>query len=80
MHILPPGFMKIRHYGLLGNRNKNAKLKVCKQLTHTPIILKEKASTLDLIRKILGKDISKCPVCGCDRLHHYMGLSPPAIA
>lgn len=80
MHVLPPGFMKIRHYGLLGNRNKNAKLKVCKQLTHTPIILKEKTSTLDLIRKILGKDISKCPVCGYDRFHHYMGLSPPAIA
>ena len=23
MHILPPRFMKIRHYGLLGNRNKS---------------------------------------------------------
>lgn len=80
MHILPPGFMKIRHYGLLGNRNKNAKLKLCKQLTHTPIVSKEKASTLDLILKIMGKDIAKCPACGCDRLHHYMGLPPPAIA
>lgn len=80
MHILPPGFMKIRHYGLLGNRNKNAKLKLCKQLTQTPIVPKEKASTLDLILKIMGKDIAKCPACGCDRLHHYMGLSPPTIA
>lgn len=79
MHILPPGFMKIRHYGLLGNRNKNAKLKLCKQLTHTPIVSKEKDSTLDLILKIMGKDIAKCPACGCDRLHHYMGLSPPTI-
>ncbi len=22
LHILPPRFMKIRHFGLLGNRNK----------------------------------------------------------
>lgn len=26
MHILPPHFMKIRYYGLLGNRNKKKKL------------------------------------------------------
>jgi hypothetical protein len=39
MHILPPGFMKIRNYGLLSNRNRNAKLKVCKRLTNTPIFL-----------------------------------------
>ena len=80
MHILPPGFMKLRYYGLLGNRNKNAKLKLCKQLTHTLIVSKVKASTLDLILKIIGKDIIKCPACGCDKLYQTMGLSPPAIA
>ena len=26
MHILPPNFMKIRYYGILGNRNKKKKL------------------------------------------------------
>ena len=26
LHILPPKFMKIRHYGLLGNRNKKNKV------------------------------------------------------
>ena len=33
MHILPPYFMKIRHYGLLENRNKKTKLAECKKLT-----------------------------------------------
>ena len=28
MHILPKGFVKIRHYGLLANRNKKTKLKL----------------------------------------------------
>ena len=67
IHILPNGFMKIRHYGLFGNRNKTTKLKLCKQLTHTPLLIKEKASTLELIQKLIGKDLSKCPNCGSER-------------
>jgi predicted Zn-ribbon and HTH transcriptional regulator len=80
IHILPSGFMKIRHYGLLGNRNKTIKLKLCKQLTNTPILLKEKISTLQLIQKITGRDISKCPRCGSDKLSRrtFFSKSPPA--
>lgn len=79
IHILPNGFMKIRHYGFLGNRNKNTKLKICKQLTNTSTLLKEKASTLDLIQKITGRDLSKCPYCGSDKLSKctIWGKSPP---
>ena len=79
IHILPSGFMKIRHYGLLGNRNKNTKLAVCKTLTATPILPLQKASTLQLIQKITGKDISKCPRCGSSKLSRHMGLgkAPP---
>ena len=79
IHILPDRFMKIRHYGLLGNRNKTRKLMVCKQLTNTPVIPFVKASTLQLIQKLIGKDVSKCPHCGSDKLSRYMGLgnSPP---
>lgn len=79
IHILPNGFMKIRHYGLLGNRNKTTKLKLCKQLTHTPLLTKEKASTLQLIQKITGVDLSKCPICGSDKPKHFtcLGKSPP---
>ena len=86
VHILPPGFMKIRHYGLLGNRNKSKKLTVCKRLTHTVIRKKKKASTLELISKLLGRDICKCPACGSRSFGQYqalvtcngIGLSPPA--
>lgn len=70
IHILPDRFMKIRHYGLLGNRNKTTKLKLCKQLTNTPIRLnpKEKLSTLQLLEKLTGKDFSLCPCCGIGHL------------
>jgi hypothetical protein len=79
-HVLPSGFMKIRHYGLLGNRNKTTKLKLCKQLTNTPILFKDRSSTFQLINKILGRDSSKCPYCGSDRLCRTFEFckSPPA--
>lgn len=33
MHVLPDKFVKIRHYGILSNRNRVTKLKKCKELT-----------------------------------------------
>lgn len=63
-HVLPPRFMKIRHYGLLGNRNRNLRLKVCKTLTQTPILPKQKLSTRDLILSLTGRDIAVCSCCG----------------
>ena len=63
MHILPPGFMKIRHYGLLGNRNKKTKLAVCKKLTNTTSPVKPKPTTLEILKKTLGVDFNICPVC-----------------
>jgi hypothetical protein len=80
IHVLPHRFMKIRHYGFLGNRNKNTKLQLCKELTHTPMMVKEKSSTLELIEKITGIDVSKCPLCGSVKLCRYLdfGKSPPA--
>lgn len=70
IHILPDRFTKIRHYGLLGSRNKTTRLKLCKKLTGTlenpkP---KEKASYLQLLMKLTGKDFSMCPCCGLGRL------------
>lgn len=71
VHVLPSGFMKIRHYGLLGNRNKTEKLKACKILTNTPIIEKVKKSTTELIEKIVGSKAFKCRCCNSDKLIRY---------
>lgn len=79
MHILPPGFMKIRHYGLLANRDKTKRLTLCKKLTGTPLTEKVVATTAELIQKIMGRDTAKCPVCGHPKLYG-MGLSPPILA
>ena len=63
LHILPPKFMKIRYYGILGNRNKKKKLLKCKILTRTKIYIKKKLPTLELLKKTLGKDFNLCPQC-----------------
>lgn len=63
MHILPPNFMKIRHYGILGNRNKKTKLVECKKLTNTTNLEKIELSTLEILKKTLGVNFNLCPVC-----------------
>ena len=78
MHVLPHGFMKIRHYGLLANRDKSKRLSLCKRLTNTPIIAKIKASALDLLSRMFGSDCSLCSHCGMPR--HPNSLSPPLFA
>ena len=63
LHILPPRFMKIRYYGLLGNKNKKKKLLRCKILTRTKIKTKKEFPTLELLKKKIGKDFNLCPCC-----------------
>ena len=63
LHILPPRFIKIRYYGLLGNRNKKKKLLKCKILTRTKIYNKKEFPALELLKKVLGKDFNLCPNC-----------------
>ena len=63
LHILPPRFTKIRYYGLLGNKNKNKKLKRCKILTRTKIKVKKEFPTLELLKKTIWKDFNLCPCC-----------------
>ena len=63
LHILPPHFMKIRYYGILGNRNKKKKLLKCKILTRTKIYTNKKLPALELLKQTLGKDFNICPAC-----------------
>ncbi len=36
LHVLPNGFRRIRYYGFLGNRHREEKLAVCRQLLGMP--------------------------------------------
>lgn len=66
LHILPEGFMKIRYYGILSNRNRRRKLAQCKALlgVHCKQDLREKEPWQDLLHRITGTDPRICPYCG----------------
>jgi len=72
-HVLPKGFVKIRHYGLLANAQRQARLTVCRRL----LLAVNTAATL------LGVEAASltpaqppcCPHCGGTRLV-YRALAP----
>jgi len=73
LHILPPKFTKIRHYGFLASIVKAKKLGLCRELLNLPPqIVKVAISTMDLIEMLTGVDVTLCPVCGLS-----LGRDPP---
>jgi len=70
-HVLPTGFMRLRHFGLLANRHRGAKLARCRALlgADPPAAAPAEVSTADAIEQLTGIDITRCPVCGEGRMH-----------
>ena len=76
LHILPPGFRKIRHYGILAPRNKTDRISLCKKLTQTKLsISSAPTTTLEKLQKLFGADFNLCPCCG---IGHLSRASPYA--
>lgn len=58
LHVLPNRFTKIRHYGILSNRNKSSIIKLCRILIGTVV---NSDFTINIKRKLKG---FVCPCCG----------------
>lgn len=83
MHVLPDGFMKIRHYGILSNRSRRTKLVVAKTLlgVNNPDFSTEvKETWQDLLTRITGRDPRICPHCGKGRMVLKEVLRPSALS
>ena len=65
LHALPKGFMKIRYFGFLSNRDKKANVNLCRVLLGHPSELMEKTkkSINEIMLELTGMDISLCPSC-----------------
>jgi len=65
LHVLPEGFMRIRHFGFLANRCKKEKLGRCRQLLGLlPELPKPgKKTTQELMLQLTGIDVTRCPFC-----------------
>jgi hypothetical protein len=61
-HVLPKGFVKVRHYGLLANGQRERQLAVCRRrLLVLGVVLLAAATVTPAVRR--------CPECGVGGLH-----------
>jgi hypothetical protein len=78
LHTLPSGFVRIRHYGLLGNRCRRAKLARCRTLLAQPAPepVADPESAEAMMLRLTGIDLHRCPHCHKGRLRLVMVLGP----
>ena len=84
LHSLPSGFVRIRHYGFLANRNRNANLdKIRHLLKMSSMPAKVALSIEEMVLKLTNIDITKCPCCKTGTMQFvtdlplYYGKHPP---
>lgn len=72
MHLVPPRFVRIRHYGLFGNRKRAQLLPICMQLLGKPPAAEAHDPRHDkLIEQLSGPDPRRCPHCNKGRLEIF---------
>jgi hypothetical protein len=68
LHVVPRGFMRIRHFGLLANRFRTTNIEQCRKL------LSDSANCDDIIKAAAPdnghatEDHERCPICRCGRM------------
>ena len=64
LHVLPRGFTRLRHYGLLANRSRTRKLALCRALLGQPAPEPlEPETTQEMMLRLTGIDITVCRQC-----------------
>jgi hypothetical protein len=89
-HVMPSGFVRIRHFGLLANRNREEKLSRCRTLlAESPTAYEPEPVTSDVSEQLKadgdsGEAVSPssgcCPVCGKGRMVFIEVLPRPNTA
>src|SRR5229473_2887138 len=60
LHTLPDGFHRIRHYGFLANRQRAAKLALCRKLLDAP----SQEPPAEQVQDVPSHRPDRCPTCG----------------
>ena len=84
LHVLPSGFQRIRHFGLLANRTREVKLQQCRQLLNSPAPAvapaDEPEDYRDRYQRLTGVSLWDCPLCKHGRMiciGSWLPGSPP---
>ena len=70
LHVLPKGFVRIRHYGLLANRSRRPRIARCRELlaATAPPAAPAQESVGEKRLRLTGVDLTLCPACGEGRM------------
>ncbi len=88
LHVLPRGFMRVRHYGLLSNRTKRLKLALARSALDLPPpapMPSQPESVEAFWLRVAKRDIHQCTQCHAGRmviigaLHSSLARGPPAL-
>jgi hypothetical protein len=81
LHVLPKGFQRIRHYGLLGNRHRAKNLARCRELLGVPApITVSQNNFCERYRQLTGQDLLRCPECRQGQMRWVAVLPPGTVA
>ena len=80
LHVLPPGFRRIRYFGFLCNRHRTAKLTRCRELLSMPqpAMPTAEKDDRDLYQELTGRSLRQCPVCQHGHMIQIERLLPDA--
>ena len=80
LHVLPRGFVRIRRYGLLGNRHCAAKLALCRRLLGADEAKPQPDERIEDYRiryeALTGASLIACPICRSGRMIRIETLCP----
>ena len=80
LHVLPPRFVRMRHFGLLANRSRKDNISACRELLGTckPVAEDKKTSETwqEQLLRICGIDVTTCPVCKKGKMRRIEVLLP----
>ena len=72
LHVLPPGFVKIRHFGFLANSTRRVSLALCRSL-----LACEQPETRPMLTDVQVRAVHrKCPACHTGTLHVIGWVAP----
>ena len=81
LHVVPDRFVRIRHFGLLANRSRQAKLTRCRDLLgQPPPPVTPPESVPALVLRLTGIDLERCPACPEGRMRRTEVLPHTSIA
>ncbi len=69
VHVVPRGFVRIRQFGFLANRNRKKKLAVCRSLLASrSAVACSITSPSNASVEVVSEERNRCPVCKTGRL------------